>query len=277
MGDAVVWITLPQNPAPQASGVVVQTDQVSELLIEVSERVILPRFGSLTRSEIQEKSPGDLVTVADREAEIELSQVFAQAHPNALILGEEAAFTNPGSIDALGQAEHAWVIDPVDGTRNFARGRPDFAVMVAEVRDGQVVRGWIWQPIHQTMYLAERGAGVTRNGEQLAPAARTRQVPLGATYIPIPGEEQAEVKVTRSWGSCGVDYPKLVEGEVDFLSYRTMFPWDHLPGSLMVRELGGRIATAAGVDYAPGVVGRRLVAAGTPELWQRSRDALFGN
>ncbi|MFZ0530523.1 MAG: inositol monophosphatase [Propionicimonas sp.] len=255
-----------------------QTDQVSEVLADVADRLILPRFGSLGRSDIQEKAPGDLVTVADREAELELSRILLGAGPNSLVVGEEGVFADPRCLDALPTAEHAWVIDPVDGTRNFARGRADFAVMLAEVRRGVTTRAWIWQPIHRRLYVAERGAGVTRNGDRLPPPPPSpRSVALGATYLPVPGEEGAEVKVIRSWGSCGIDYPKLIEGEVDFLSYRSMFPWDHLPGGLMATELGGRIATDTGVDYHAGVVGRRLLAAANPALWQTARDALFGS
>jgi len=255
----------------------VQTEQVSDVLIDVAARLILPRFGSLHSADIHEKAPGDLVTVADREAEVEIGRILLQDDPNALIVGEEGVFAEPGSLDQLPNARHAWVIDPVDGTRNFARGRGDFAVMLAEVRDRVTTRGWIWQPVHSRMYVAERGAGVTCNGKQLPPPPPgPRSVPLGATYLPVSGEDHAKVKVVRSWGSCGIDYPKLIEGEVDFLSYRSMFPWDHLAGGLMATELGGRMATDAGVDYQAGVIGRRLLTAANPQLWQTARDALVG-
>ncbi|HQY99277.1 MAG TPA: inositol monophosphatase [Propionicimonas sp.] len=255
-----------------------QTDQVSDLLADVADRLILPRFGSLGSADIHEKGPGDLVTVADREAELELGRILLRADPDALIVGEEGVFTDPGCLDDLPTAAHAWVIDPVDGTRNFARGRADFAVILAEVCGGVTTRGWIWQPVHQRLYVTERGSGVTRNGQQLSPPPPSpRSVALGATYLPVPGEEGAEVEVVRSWGSCGIDYPKLIEGEVDFLSYRSMFPWDHLAGGLMATELGGRIATDTGVDYHAGVIGRRLLSAATPQLWQTARDALFGD
>ncbi len=255
-----------------------QTEQVSELLADVADRLILPRFGTLTSRDIEEKKPGDLVTVADRDAEIELARVLRAAEPGVLVVGEEGVFTDPSSLDALPTADHAWVIDPVDGTRNFARGRPDFAVMLAEVRHAETVRGWIWQPVHARLYVVERGAGVTCNGEQLgSPGRGDRTVPLGASYLPVPGEEHADVRLVRSWGSCGIDYPKLIEGELDFLCYRSMFPWDHLAGALMVTELGGRIATDAGADYHAGVIGRRLVSATDPQLWQVARDALFGD
>lgn len=254
-----------------------QTEQVSELLAEVAGRLILPRYGALDKGDIQEKKPGDVVTIADREAEVELARVLRAEEPGVLVVGEEAVFTDPSSLEALPSAGHAWVIDPIDGTRNFARGGPDFAVMLAEVRAGRTTRGWIWQPIHARLYVVELGSGVTCNGVRLPPVGPShRTVPLGASYLPVPGEEYADVKVVRSWGSCGVDYPKLIEGEVDFLCYRSMFPWDHLAGGLMVTELGGRIATDIGADYRAGVIGRRLLSANDPALWQTARDALFG-
>ena len=251
-------------------------DEVSELLAEVAERVIMPRFGALASGEVIEKKPGDLVTVADREAEAELTRVLSAAHPGALVVGEEATFLDQGALDELADADHAWVIDPVDGTRNFARGRPDFAVMLAELRGGETVHGWIYQPVHARLYVAEHGAGVTRNGALLRTPRRVRDVPLGATYVQVPRGAEARLRAVRPWGSCGIDYPRLVEGDVDFLAYRSLHPWDHLPGGLMVRESGGRVATDTGIDFAPGVTGRRLIAAADEAVWRTARDCLFG-
>lgn len=252
------------------------TEQVSDLLKDVAETLIVPRFGTLTSGEVQEKGPGDLVTIADREAEAAISTWLHEADPGALVVGEEGVFADARILDSLPTAAHAWVIDPVDGTRNFAKGRPDFAVMLAELQFGETVRAWIWQPMYQDLFVAEKSAGVTRNGVQLEPASIQREVPMGATYLPVPGEDSAAVRVVRSWGSCGIDYPKLITGEVDFLSYRSMFPWDHLPGGLMLTELGGRIATNDGTDYHAGTIGRRLMAANSPALWNQANRALFG-
>lgn len=252
-------------------------DWVAERIIEVAERVILTRFGRLTDAEVEEKKPGDLVTVADKDAEKELSAILSAADPQALIVGEEGVFLDPRRMEALPYAERAWVIDPVDGTRNFSRGSADFAVMVAQVLGGETVQSWIWQPVHARMYRAERGSGVRCNGAALParPVVEPNRTLVGATYLPLPGEDQAAVRIQRSWGSCGIDYPKLITGEVDFLSYRSMFPWDHLPGGLMVVETGGRLASSEGTDYRAGVVGRRLVAAVDGQVWQRARDELM--
>jgi fructose-1,6-bisphosphatase/inositol monophosphatase family enzyme len=252
----------------------VQTDWVSERLVEVAGRVVMPRFGALEAEDVEEKQPGDLVTVADKEAEVELAAILTAADPGCLVVGEEGVFTDPRRMEALPYAERAWVIDPVDGTRNFSKGSPDFAVMLAEVRAGTTVRGWIWQPAHARLYVAERGAGVRCNGEPLTAVRVGREPLLGATYLPLPDELAAAVRIRRSWGSCGIDYPKLLAGEVDFLSYRSMFPWDHLPGALMVTESGGRVASTEDTDYRAGVVGRRLVAALSDADWRTARDAL---
>ncbi|MDO5535892.1 MAG: inositol monophosphatase, partial [Propionibacteriaceae bacterium] len=157
-----------------------RTDAVSELIAEVCDRVILPRFRALDAHEVEHKRPGDVVTIADREAEAELTAAFRAATPDALVVGEEASFADPSLPRGLAGAAHAWVIDPVDGTRNFASGSPDFGVMVAEVRDGATTRGWIWQPQRGDLYVAERGGGATCNGTPLV------RVPASTSDAPTP-------------------------------------------------------------------------------------------
>ncbi|MDR1238064.1 MAG: inositol monophosphatase [Propionibacteriaceae bacterium] len=251
-----------------------RAEQVAEIILDVTERVIMPRFGTLASGDIEEKKPGDLVTVADREAEAEIAEALAVYTPDALVVGEEGTFTDQRIMDALPGVDHAWVLDPIDGTRNFAKGNPDFAVMLAEVVKSETVRSWIYQPVHHKLYAAELGAGVTCNGERLTRKVSTREVPLGALFIPARGEDELGIDIRRSWGSAGIDYPNLLAGEVDFLAYRSMFPWDHLPAALMINELGGKIASEEGIPYRPGVFGRRVISAMTDFVWKRVRDAI---
>ncbi len=137
------------------------------LLKDVAEEVINPRFRSLAAEQIDEKNPGDLVTVADHEAEERITAALHSAYPDALVLGEEATASDPALLERFRSADHAFTVDPVDGTKNFVHGKKDHAVMVAELRSGDVVRGWIWQPQHELAYVAERGAGAWRNGERV--------------------------------------------------------------------------------------------------------------
>src|SRR6476469_3604496 len=135
--------------------------------MDVAERVINPRFRALADGEIHEKRPGDLVTDADREAEVLITSALVAAYPDAVVLGEETFAGDPALMDRYAVADHAFTVDPVDGTKNFVHGSKDHAMMVAEVRAGEVVRGWIWQPQHETAYVAERGAGAYRDGVRL--------------------------------------------------------------------------------------------------------------
>ena len=250
------------------------TEAVTELMRSVAEEVITPRFRSLSESQIDEKKPGDLVTVADREAEVLITRVLQDAYPDAVVLGEEASAGEPDLLDRFRAASHAFTVDPVDGTRNFVHGSPDHAVMVAEVRDGVTVRGWIWQPEHETAWVAERGAGVRRNGE---PVRRTPagERPQGATSIWSRRGRQPEglPALVGSWVCCGVDYPKLIEGEADYVLYGHTNPWDHLPGTLMVSEAGGASAHADGAAYDARSGGAGLVVAADPETLRRAITA----
>lgn len=158
------------------------TDEVLELLKRVAAEVITPRFRALMDTQIKEKRPGDLVTVADHEAEELITQALLQAYPDAVVLGEEAHSADPSMMGRFRYADHAFTVDPVDGTKNFVNGSPDHAVMVSEVRMGTTQRAWIWQPEHQTSWTAELGAGVRRNGV-LVNRPATAEPPVGATSI----------------------------------------------------------------------------------------------
>ena len=228
------------------------TDAVLTLLQDVAAEVINPRFRDLASEEIVEKNPGDLVTVADREAEALITKALSAAYPDALVLGEEAEASDPTLEERFRAADHAFTVDPVDGTKNFVKGSPDHAVMVAEIRGGETVRSWIWQPQHRLAYVAEQGAGAWRDGHRLnrPPVGdRMRGVTSRRSWIGRALGTLSALELT--WVCCGVDYPKLVEGEADYAVYRKGKPWDHAPGSLLLSEAGGRLGTFDGVPYAP--------------------------
>jgi fructose-1,6-bisphosphatase/inositol monophosphatase family enzyme len=226
------------------------TDAVLSLVRDVADEVVVPRFRALDSEEIDEKGPGDLVTVADQEAEELLTRALLAAYPDAVVLGEEATASDPSALDKFRAADHAFTVDPVDGTKNFVKGSPDHAVMVAELRGGDVVRSWIWQPQHRLAYVAERGAGAWRDGTRLTRppvGERLRGVTSRRSWIGRTLGALTALELT--WVCCGVDYPKLVEGDADYALYRKGNAWDHAPGSLLVTEAGGYVGTFAGGPY----------------------------
>ncbi|WP_026926816.1 inositol monophosphatase family protein [Granulicoccus phenolivorans] len=254
-----------------------QTDEVLDLLRDVADEVVRPRFRKLATDEIAEKNPGDFVTIADRESEDRIEAALRAAYPQAVIVGEEATAADPGLLTGLAHAEHAFVIDPIDGTKNFVNGKDDYAVMVGEVQRGETVRGWIWQPEHQVAYVAEKGAGARRNGEPLHVGTRDRQTISGATsHRRWIGQQPAGVAqpIGLTWLCCGVDYPKLIEGAVDFILYRGMKPWDHVPGTLLLTEAGGVARSFDGEDYRAVSHVPPLLAAADAEIWELARAGL---
>lgn len=226
-----------------------------QLLRDVSDEVINPRFRDLAAHQVSEKNPGDLVTVADHEAEVLITAALTRAYPDAVVLGEEAHAGDPGLLERYAAADHAFTVDPVDGTKNFVHGSPDHAVMVAETRGGVAVRSWIWQPQHDRAYTAELGGGAWLNGEPLrtpAPSTdpgRWRGTTSRRRWVgrELPGMRPLEL----TWVCCGVDYPKLAEGACDFILYGRAQPWDHVPGSLLLAEAGAFVGTADGDPYDP--------------------------
>ncbi|MBC9820582.1 inositol monophosphatase [Terrabacter sp. MAHUQ-38] len=258
-----------------------QTDEVLGLLKDVADEVINPRFRALAAGEIHEKRPGDLVTDADREAEVLITAAINAAHPEAVVLGEEAFATDPDLLTRYAAADHAFTVDPVDGTKNFVHGSKDHAVMVSETRDGEAVRAWIWQPQHELAYVAERGAGTYRHDAEGSRRLTVPAPPSGGlrgrtsrrAWIGQALEGLEPMALT--WVSCGIDYPKLVEGAADYILYARAAPWDHVPGSLLLAEAGGALGTTAGQAYSPrDLAPPGLVAAGSHTAYEQVCRAL---
>ncbi len=257
------------------------TDAVLDLLREVAAEVITPRFRSLSSGEVMEKNPGDLVTIADREAEEVITARLRAAYPDAVVLGEEAHAADHGLMDGYLAAEHAFTVDPVDGTKNFVHGSPDHAVMVAETVGGETVRAWVWQPEHGVAWVAERGGGTWRDGQRMhtTPVGADR-APQGVTSMWSMRDHSFEglPRMRLSWVCCGVDYPRLVEGATDYILYGRSNPWDHAPGTLLVTEAGGTVGHLNGTPYGPRSLRPGLVVAADRPTYaavQRRAHAAF--
>lgn len=234
-----------------------------------ADTVIRPRFRELSASDIQEKAPGDLVTVADRESERVILEVLAKEYPDALLVGEEATAADPTILERIKTADHAWTVDPIDGTRNFVNGNPNYAVMVGELRDGKAVRGWIWQPEHEVAHIAEVGAGVYRNGEKISRPAPTDLTQLrGRTSSLLAHTGDSEVPEAQpSSGCAGVDYAWILDDIIDWTGFRHDWPWDHVPGLLMIDEIGGKSGRPDSRPYDPRVREYWILSAASPHAF----------
>ncbi|MEV4064365.1 inositol monophosphatase family protein [Nonomuraea dietziae] len=259
-------------------------DKVTEILREAAHAVILPRYRALATGEVMEKSPGEVVTIADREAE-ELITRGLRGVLDAPVVGEEAAAADPRLIDALTEAPTAWLVDPLDGTANFVAGNPDYAVMVALVHHGRTVASWILRPADDRAYVAEHGAGAWRDSIRLSrePASQDPAELRGAVLTRfLPPSAKARVEVTASRFAAvepgtkcaGVDYPRLVDGELDFVAFHRLLPWDHAPGVLLLTEAGGVARHHDRTPYRPADMRPGLLTAADAACWQTVRSVL---
>ena len=227
---------------------------------DVAEAHILPRFRKLAESDVRTKThPGDLVTIADIESEHALTRILSDLLPGSLVIGEEAASADASVLDRLAEDNPVWIIDPIDGTANFVDGIARFAVMVALVRQGETLMGWIHDPVPNRTLWAEKGAGAWLE-EVGQPHAAVHQPPLAnealadltaALYnrelVKLKGKFARNIRL----GSAAHDYWSLTDGRLQVLSYRRMKPWDHAAGGLIHREAGGYNRMLSGQPYAP--------------------------
>lgn len=260
-------------------------EQVSALLRETAASTVMPRFQTLHSGEIEEKAPGDIVTIADREAEALITPRLLALYPSSFVVGEEAASLQAGMLSNL-DAGTIWLVDPIDGTANFAAGRPPFALMVALLKYGEMVASWILDPLNETLSVAERGGGAWMNNERItttpgSPGSADLRGAVFTRFMP-PAVASAVSARSENIGEalpglmcCGAEYPAIAMGKEDFaLFWRTM-PWDHAPGVLFLSEAGGYAARPDGAEYKPGTGEGGLLAARNREVWGDAQAALL--
>ncbi|MFN8506116.1 MAG: inositol monophosphatase family protein [Dehalococcoidia bacterium] len=259
-------------------------ERAGTLLREASDRFVLPRFQALAHGEVEEKSPGEVVTIADREAEAWLAPRLAALVPGSRVVGEEAAEADPRILDRLDRGL-AWLVDPVDGTANFVGGSPRFAVMAALLRDGDALAAWILDPVTGTLATAERGAGAAMDGIAMRVPAVEPDVAklhgaLHCRFMPPAVREAVEARqgafasTFGGLGCAGHEYRDLAAGARHFSVYWRTHPWDHVPGALLLTESGGHAARFDATPYRAGDHRTGLLAAITPEAWEAVRREL---
>lgn len=243
-------------------------EAVRSVIRDAAARAIMPYFGALQSADVRTKSHAqDFVTVADIESERLLSDALTEMVPGSLVVGEEAAEADHSVISALGGDRPVWILDPVDGTANFVKGRPHFAVVVAYFAQGATRAGWIFEPVSGRFVWALAGGGAWAE-EREGGARRVRLVGakdftdlvgfLGGPSserlrkVVASGEVWAPTRIDRL-GSTGSEYIALALGSHDFAHYIRLKPWDHAAGVLIHAEAGGYSGLRHGLGpYRPG-------------------------
>lgn len=202
---------------------------------------------------VREKGIADLVTDADVAAERCIAARISAAYPGHAILGEEE---QAGDTDA----EYLWVVDPLDGTTNFAHGLPHFAVSIALLHRGQPQLGVVWNPARGDLYTAQLGAGAYHNGRRLHVNSEAtmdqsligtgfyydRGAMMEATLGAIGDCFRQNIHGIRRFGTAALDLAHVADGLYGAFFEFQLSPWDFAAGQLLVTEAGGRVTDCSG-------------------------------
>jgi fructose-1,6-bisphosphatase/inositol monophosphatase family enzyme len=263
---------------------------LATILRDAARAEALPRFRRLDASMVQVKTEAiDLVTEADVATEEAIKARLATAMPDALFVGEESVAADPALLLRLADADLAVVVDPIDGTANYAAGLPLFATMAAVVSRGETIAGIIYDPMGDDWVMAEKGGGAwlrRPNGE----AVRLRvaaQLPLAqmvgmASVAYMPADKRPQVlqntdklRLLSNFRCAGHEYRTFASGHGQFVCYNKLMPWDHLGGALISQEAGAHAARLDGQPYLPHHTDGGLLVAINKDAWQELRREVF--
>lgn len=252
---------------------------------DAATRAILPRYQSLAAHEVNDKAADDVVTVADHESEEILAEHLARLLPEAAIVGEEAAHADPSLLSKLGDAL-CWIVDPLDGTNNFAKGKPPFGILVALSEAGETVAGWIFDPLTGRFCHAARGKGAHISEDRVTARSSGANPAIAAISLVFADPARREALLTHiaphytlvDIPRCAAEqYPRLVLGQNDISIFERTHAWDHAAGVLFLNEAGGKAARPDGSPYRVDEADRPgLLGAASPALWDELAVRMAG-
>jgi len=231
-------------------------EKIMDVIRDCAEQVVMPRWRNLSDDQIWRKENNSVVTEADIESEDFLKKRLLDLFPGSTTVGEEETEHDPSILDRLAGDAPVWVIDPVDGTSNFARGKDRFAMLLALCYRGEIIGGWLAAPALEQFIWGMKGEGAFRGTERLSTTGKSG-VPsvlsgsLGARIRRIEGMRENFGEIVNH-ACCGAEYIDIALGNLDFAHYRRVKPWDHCAGDLVVREAGGYTGELmSGEPYRP--------------------------
>jgi fructose-1,6-bisphosphatase/inositol monophosphatase family enzyme len=252
------------------------TVAVETIMREVNQTAILPHYQTLSADQIINKAADDLVTVADQESEAMLTERLSRLLPEAVVVGEEATFADAALLDNL-RDRLCWIVDPIDGTNNFASGKPPFGVLVALSDGGETIGGWILDCLTGRFCHAASGGGAFIDAEAIRAVESNETPPVAAislVYLDAAQRERVKTHIAPHYyltdiPRCAAEqYPRLVLGTNDVSVFERTLPWDHAAGALFLNEAGGKAARPDGSPYRVGEFERRgMIGAASPRLW----------
>jgi myo-inositol-1(or 4)-monophosphatase len=212
----------------------------------------------LDRIDVRAKSANDFVSQVDLESEKTIIYHLNKAFPAHAVIGEESGRSGPED------AEYTWLIDPLDGTTNFLRGIPHYAISIACLHGKRIEHAVVLDPVRREEFTASRGKGAQFNGRRMRVSAlKSLDGALLGTGIPFKGHGDellapyadtlaklaGQCAGIRRAGAASLDLAYVAAGRLDAFWELGLAPWDMAAGALLVREAGGLVADMDGSEH----------------------------
>jgi fructose-1,6-bisphosphatase/inositol monophosphatase family enzyme len=259
-------------------------EHIVNILRRAAQAEILPRYQNLSSADVVAKSRADdLVTAADIAAEKMITRALRHPFPDALILGEEAVAEDPGLLGKIADAPLAFIIDPVDGTWNFAHSLGMFGVILAVAQFGKPVFGVIYDPLADDWAIADidnRASMVTSRG-----TTRPLKVTMGKPLEELSGHlplymfsgrkkqkmaaTMASFRAVTSLRCSTHEYRLMAQGHSDFVLTESLWPWDHAAGALICAQAGAHVEMLDGGAYSAARHKGHLLMAPDKATWNK--------
>ena len=234
--------------------------EVARMAVIRAGEILMDRFHSVKK--VSYKGRGNIVTDVDTAVEEEMFAILGREYPDMALLGEESAA-------GRGDSGYVWIVDPLDGTRNYASGIPFFSTVVGLALDGEVLVGINFDPARNDMFEAERGRGAFLNGERMKVSGKTAIedsiLGMDLSYnnegaingLDVIGSIWPGMQTARIMGSAAMGLSYAAAGLTDLYFHHQLEPWDQVAGMLLVEEAGGvitdRTSKRAGL-YSDGLI-----------------------
>lgn len=235
-------------------------------------KILTANFRKVESRQIEEKTKGDFLSFVDRESENTIVNIINDTYPEHSILAEESGLYG-------GRSGFEWIIDPLDGTRNYLNGIPVFSVSIALKQDGELVIGVIYEPVRKELFTARAGSGSFLNGQPIQ-VSDIKQMNKGLLATGFPFKNRTftasymncfeavfeRCNGIRRMGSAALDLAYVAAGRLDGFWELGLQPWDMAAGALLVKEAGGRVRDFWGTDQ---FIEKKCIVAGNSIISNR--------
>lgn len=231
---------------------------IAKRAADAAAKLITRQYDQGGKIQISSKQPNDFVSEVDIAAEHAIISVIRESFPDHAILAEESLANTDITTTTSAKQPYCWVIDPIDGTANFIKGFPHFAISIGLLKNNKLEAGLVYQPITDELFMAARGQGATLNGHRIRVSETPPENAIIATGLPFKTPDALATQIKninavfnlfpdiRRTGSAALDLCYVASGRVDGYFELGLSPWDIAAGALIAQESGAIVSDIEG-------------------------------